>query len=145
MKRILFAMIALLGIAFTSCTSEPVQQTSDSGITKATSKIQVNPATGLSAEQWNIEQKNIRDNEAGAIKHLYIISPYSGECILYSTVKGKVTSGSKRLSPKTVTGYNPSTVYRDNVVLMNNQNYTTDEVLGDDGAYGESNPIYILD
>ncbi len=142
-KQLAFVVgLILLGLFPMSCMQPQQQTSSDSGIQKATAKITVDPATGLSAEQWNIEQKITRDNEPGAIKHLYIISPYSGECILYSTVKGKVTSGNKRLSPKTVN----SREGWSNIVTINGQSLNTDEILGDDGSYGESNPyIFWID
>ena len=89
---------------------------------------------------WTIEQKNIArrlqiDNTPGSIKHLYIISPYSGQTILYSTVKGKVTSSGKRLKPTTVSDNNTRRlpgIYIDKHILK------TNEVLQDDGSYGSS-------
>jgi hypothetical protein len=81
-----------------------------------------------------------RDNMVGEVKHLYIISSYTGDVMEYSTVKGKVTSGSKRLSPKSVNnsiamnGSNGNT----NTVYIGSIPYYTDEVLDDGGSYGES-------
>ena len=49
---------------------------------------------GVTVEQQNIIDRLKTDNEPGAIKHLYVISPFSGQVLLYSTVKGKITSGS---------------------------------------------------
>ena len=100
MKKLLFILIS--GLLLTSC-SESHQQKSDSGVTKATTKIKTNP-DGTTVEQKNIIERLKRDNDIGSIKHLYVISSYTGDVLQYSTVKGKVTSGGKRLSPKTVSG-----------------------------------------
>jgi hypothetical protein len=67
------------------------------------------------------------ENKPGAIQHLYILSAYSGQVLLYSTVKGKVTSSTKRLSPSSVEksfgGYSGD---------------YSPELIGDDGTYGSS-------
>ena len=75
----------------------------------------------------------------GEVKHLYIISSFSGDVMEYSTVKGKVTSGGKRLSPKSVDGSGGqlADVYY-NTVKLNGKSYVTDEVIDDGGTYGES-------
>lgn len=50
----------------------------------------------------NIAKKLTEDNKIGSIKYLYIVSAYSGDVLIYSTVKGKVTSSGKRISPYSV-------------------------------------------
>jgi hypothetical protein len=57
---------------------------------------------GLTVEQRNIRDRLKIDNLPGSIKHLYVISAYSGQVLLYSTVRGKITSGGKRLTPSMV-------------------------------------------
>lgn len=133
MKKLLFILIS--GLLLTSCF-ESHQQKSDSGVTKATTKIKTNP-DGTTVEQKNIIERLKRDNDIGSIKHLYVISSYTGDVLQYSTVKGKVTSGGKRLSPKTVNG-NGNSIGYSNTVNLNGTTYTTDEVLDDGGAYGDS-------
>lgn len=133
MKKLLFILIS--GLLLTSCV-ESQQQKSDSGVKKATTKIKTNP-DGTTVEQKNIIERLKRDNDIGSIKHLYVISSYTGDVLQYSTVKGKVTSGGKRLSPKTVNG-NGSSIGYSNTVKLNGTTYTTDEVLDDGGAYGDS-------
>ena len=133
MKKLLFILIS--GLLLTSCV-ESQQQKSDSGVKKATTKIKTNP-DGTTVEQKNIIERLKRDNDIGSIKHLYVISSYTGDVLQYSTVKGKVTSGGKRLSPKTVNG-NGSSISYSNTVDLNGTTYTTDEVLDDGGAYGDS-------
>ena len=135
MKKLLFILIS--GLLLTSCV-ESQQQKSDSGVKKATTKIKTNP-DGTTVEQINIIERLKRDNDIGSIKHLYVISSYTGDVLQYSTVKGKVTSGGKRLSPKTVSGNSgglPGITY--NSVNIGGTNYITDEVLDDGGAYGDS-------
>lgn len=115
------------------------QQTSDSGVQKATTKIATAP-DGTTIEQRNVIERLKRDNAIGSIKHLYIISAFTGDVLQYSTVKGKVTSGGKRLSPKTVNSYGgiQTTYAQANYVNINGTQYLTDEVLDDGGTYGES-------
>lgn len=136
----IFALFALF-----SCNSDE-QQRSDSGITKASTTVKTGP-DGKTIEQKNIIDKLQKDNEIGAIKHLYIISSYTGDVLEYSTVRGKVTSGNKRLSPKTVVGNSAKTnATYSNWVTLGEHAYITDEVLDDGGAYGESaNYIYWFD
>ena len=134
MKKLLFILIS--GLLLTSCVESQQQQKSDSGVKKATTKIKTNP-DGTTVEQKNIIERLKRDNDIGSIKHLYVISSYTGDVLQYSTVKGKVTSGGKRLSPKTVNG-NGSSIGYSNTVNLNGTTYTTDEVLDDGGAYGDS-------
>ena len=106
---------------------------SSSGANKAQTKISLD-LNGNSIEQNNIIQRLRVDNTPGSIKHLYIISVYSGEVMIYSTVKGKVTSSGKRLSPA-----NASSAANGFLIQMpGNNSFYTQEVLGDDGTYGNS-------
>lgn len=138
MKRILFLLL-ITSLTFISCNNYDGQQKSDSGIVKATVKI--NPGIdGLTTEQRNISKRLKADNMPGSIKHLYVVSAYTGDILLYSTVDGKVTSGGKRLSPKTVNSAAgvSNTGVRGNYVNINGTDYLTDEVLDDGGSYGDS-------
>ena len=128
-------MITLVLIS-SGCGDEK-QQKSDSGAIKATTHIKTD-AEGHTVEQTNIIERLQRDNQIGEVKHLYVISSYSGDVLEYSTVKGKVTSGGKRLSPKTVNGDGYESSGNSNYVYIGGTQYTTDEVLDDGGAYGES-------
>jgi len=121
-----------------------IEETQPSNASGTVSKKTVEVATD--ADGWTVEQKNIaerlkRDNVAGAIKHLYVISPYSGQVILYSTVKGKVTSSGKRLTPTSVAAADGQYVgyaHKGMGVNINGQTKYTEEVLQDDGSYGSS-------
>lgn len=135
MKNLFLLLFSLL--MFTSCVDTSKQQKSDSGVQKATTKVKVD-ASGNTIEQQNIIERLKRDNDLGSMKHLYIISSYTGDVLQYSTVKGKVTSGGKRLSPRTVNGNGMNNYGNNNMVSIGGTNYTTDEVLDDGGAYGDS-------
>jgi hypothetical protein len=125
---------------FTSCLEEGEPRTASGNVSKKTVDVKTD------VDGWTVEQKNIakrleRDNIAGAIKHLYVISPYSGQVILYSTVKGKVTSSGKRLTPNTVTSMEGQYVGSEHNGLqvdIGGNTKRTEEVLQDDGTYGSS-------
>jgi hypothetical protein len=131
--------IALVCCNFDGCDDPQTRpQTASNNPVVHKVDVAVKPgADGLTAEQRNIQARLIEDNKSGAIKHLYVISPYSGQVILYSTVKGKVTSGGKRLSPTNVAvircGQNCS-----DLPGYDFNGHETGEVLQDDGTYGTS-------
>ncbi len=148
MKKI--TMLFLCAIAYFTLTSESgcnvvTNPESASGVKKANFKIQTD-LSGKTVEQNAIIGRMTEDNKPGSIKHLYIISAYSGQVLIYSTVKGKVTSSGKRLTPSTVDGGsgisadgdNNKNISNANRISIGSNNYVTDEVLGDDGTYGPS-------
>ena len=131
---------AMITVGCDDMVQVPAQSTT--GVQKATVNVPTS-GDGLTVEQHNVRQRLLEDNKVGAIKHLYIISPYSGQVIFYSTVKGKVTSSGKRLSPsKALSAYDQQGGWRGSgftVPLGNSQgSVLTDEILGDDGTYGAS-------
>lgn len=112
---------------------------SNSGVKEAKVTVKTD-GSGNTIEQKNIAERYKRDNDFGAIKHLYIISSYSGQVLLYSTVKGKVTSSGKRLTPISVVdngGQYITNSYGFDVNIGGHSCRTT-EVLQDDGTYGSS-------
>lgn len=134
----LMIVIAIIGIllavlipAFNKHNATPQ---STSGVTKATATVNAG-SDGLTVEQRNIKDRLTDDNKPGAIKHLYVISAYSGQVIIYSTVRGKVTSGGKRLTLSTVNENANSYGFP---IMFGSDKYYTQEVLGDDGTYGHS-------
>lgn len=118
---------------------------SASGVKEARVEVQVQ-SDGLTVEQQNIRDRLLMDNEPGSIKHMYVISAYSGDVLIYSTVKGKVTSSGKRLTPTTVavgfagTGNGSVASFGIPVTIGNMGGLMTSEVLQDDGSYGTSDP-----
>ena len=150
MRRIfnLFIFVIAAMTTLTACIEEGQQQkrkpVSDSGVKKATAKVKTQ-ASGLTVEQENVKRRLETENSPGSIKHLYVISAMSGQTIIYSTVKGKVTSSGKRLTPTTVAAgqHGKGGGYSDGVtygipVQIGRRNYRTAEVLQDDGTYGSS-------
>lgn len=143
LKRILITtlIIGFVGCCFYSCEDHQAPKAT-TGVKKATAEVATN-AKGLTAEQENIKNRYAEDNKPGSIKHLYVISAMSGQTIIYSTVKGKVTSSGKRLSPYKVVGTDGQHVDRYSrgfkVNFAGTARYTS-EVLQDDGTYGSSIP-----
>lgn len=113
---------------------------SSSGVSKITVAVKTG-ADGLTAEQRNIKQRVALENMPGSIKHLYVVSAMSGDCIIYSTVQGKVTSSGKRTTPYSVAATDGQ--YVDGAlngipVNIGGRIHNTSEVLQDDGTYGSS-------
>lgn len=139
MKRIfgMLLVLVILGPFMMGAENESVgctESKSASGVSRAVQQVKAQE-NGLTVEQENVAKRLQIDNQPGALKHLYIISPYSGQCILYSTVRGKVTSSGKRLTP---TSANSSSGYGFLIDNHAGQEYHTTEVLQDDGTYGSS-------
>ena len=135
MKKLI---ILFIGLLLTSCELDSPIDTpiSDSGVKKVTLKVETN-IDGMTTEQVNITKRNKIDNEIGSIKHLYVMSAYSGEVILYSTVDGKVTSGGKRLTPTVELQRGDRGEFNGDFVMPKIQ---------DDGTYGTSmNYLYWFD
>lgn len=122
---------------FIVLTSEDCEKkaVSASGVSKANTTVNLD-LNGNTVEQNHVIERLKEDNLPGAIKHLYIVSLYSGDVILYSTVKGKVTSSGKRLSPSTASRSEGSGTFQ--FSIGNGDLAYTNEVLGDDGTYGPS-------
>jgi hypothetical protein len=138
-KRLIVAVLACSVFMF-GCESTP-PRTSEGGVSKVTAKVKTN-AEGITVEQKNVLNRLTMDNNPGAIKHLYVVSAMSGQTLIYSTVKGKVTSSGKRLTPNSVV---PPVGYTSDVddgfdVRFGNKTRKTVEVLQDDGTYGHSIP-----
>lgn len=135
---LLACVTLMVGCDEAAAGSQPVAAT---GVSQTTAHV-LPGSDGLTVEQRNIKARLEEDNKPGAIKHLYIISPYSGQVILYSTVKGKVTSGGKRLTPTTVAVYDSKTISDREIdgtpLSINGETKRTNEVLQDDGTYGQS-------
>lgn len=138
------AMCSTLFLAACDDFPPPSQPRSASGLSQATVVVKTG-SDGLSVEQRNVRDRLTSDNKPGSIKHLYVISAYSGQVLIYSTVRGKVTSSGKRLSPTHISGSGGDTAYTIPVEVSGRTRYTT-EVLSDDGTYGDSVPyVYWFD
>ena len=132
LKHLVFFML-LSSILFFNCNGSEEKV----NIKDVDADVDVNAITGLTVEQANIKERIEEDNKIGAIKYLYVISAYSGEVILYSTVAGKVTSSGKRLNPYEATG---AAEYGGDYfkVKVRGETVKTPEVPQDDGTFGHS-------
>lgn len=145
MKRFTLVLLIVFALPFVMATNgcdDPPK--SASGLSKA--EVRVQPGSdGLSVEQRNVRDRLVADNKPGSIKHLYVISAYSGQVLIYSTVRGKVTSSGKRLTPDSVSEVRESSSHGFAIDIGGDRVWTQ-EVLGDDGTYGNSVPyIYWFD
>ena len=141
--RLSIVALVICVFCFLGCEHWEEKPVSQSGIKTITAEVQTN-AEGITVEQQNIRERLLMDNKPGSIKHLYVISAYSGQVLIYSTVKGKVTSSGKRLQPTKIVAsgsgeyQRPGFFFRD--VPNTNRHMITDEVPQDDGSYGSSIP-----
>lgn len=145
MRKLLLSAAAVgVGVAI-GCGPDVPKAQSISGVEMATvGKVETN-AKGHTVEQQTIIDRISRDNESGSLKHLYVISPYSGQVILYSPVKGKVTTGGKRLTPRTiegVSGSETSNTYMPSITIAGKR-YWTKEVANEDGSFGGGDAPYL--
>lgn len=143
MKRTHVLLVALVALLGTVVAGVGYAQQSTSGVRKHTQEVHVDPTTGLTTEQGNVSSRLLEDNKPGAVKHIYIIAPKSGVVLFYSTVRGKVTSGGKRLTPlSTIEKYKSgdSTYYEGQRVIIGASQHLTTEITQDDGTYGSSVP-----
>lgn len=139
MKKIIALLVSaiIFGI-ITGCNHEEETPRSTSGVSAARVTVQTGP-DGLTGEQRNVGDRVIEDNKPGSIKHLYVISAYSGQVIIYSTVRQKVTSSGKRLTPSRVDSDRVwGEFYVPGLEGSNGSNVYTNEVIQDDGTYGTS-------
>ncbi|MBC7996574.1 MAG: hypothetical protein IAF58_01430 [Leptolyngbya sp.] len=141
------SILALLGIAATACGVTPAVDPNqniktNSGATQQKATVQLN-SKGRTIEQENLVRRTERDTKPGATKHLYAWSTYNNSLMLYSPVDGKVTSTTKRLTPSTVVGVEGEYVDEESKGILfdfGGQIRRTTQVMGEDGAYGESTP-----
>ncbi len=132
MKYVGIVLVAIMtGMAVTGCSEE---SSSISGAKAVVASVPVD-SEGQTAEQRNVAHR-LTLEKPGSIKHLYILSAYSGDCILYSTVKGKVTSGGKKLMPEDARPVNSNASY---FTLPNG--WITSERPNEDGTFGKGSEV----
>ena len=144
MKKVILLLTLTMALPYCgnaySWDFNPRKTASTSGAKKMSVKIPLNK-NGASVEQVNIAKRVMRDNKPGAMKHLYTISAFSGDVILYSPVVGKVTSSGKRLDPVTVSAGNSGiTSLKGMPINIAGNTYYTEEALQADSTYGSSIP-----
>lgn len=117
--------IAFIVLTSESCDGSQGKDKSRSGVEETSTTVETD-LNGKTIEQNNIINRLAEDNKPGSIKHLYVISSYSGEVLIYSTVKGKVTSSGKRISPT------------QQVYSGDYERWYNPDMIQDDGTYGSS-------
>jgi len=129
----------LFAIALMGCDENiDLQPKATTGVRKAVAQV-TTQSNGLTVEQENVKRRLEMENQPGTMKFLYVISAMTGDIILYSSVKGKVTSSGKRLSPTSVLASDGHEAPRWGIPVSIGQNVQlTSEVLQDDGTYGSS-------
>jgi len=142
MNKFIIGLILFALLPATGCYPITDSETPESlsGVKQTQVDIPVG-SDGLTTEQRNVGDRLMLDNIPGSIKHLYIISAYSGQVLIYSTVRGKVTSSGKRLSPTTVSATDGNYVGTESMgipVEIGGRKRRTTEVIQDDGTYGSS-------
>lgn len=146
MRVTVIAVIAAICLVPAGCSAKPesVNPVSAGGVRQASVGTIATDGNGHSAEQANIIERLKRDNQPGAIKHLYVISAYSGQVLIYSPVKGKVTSSGKRLTPTSIAALsaNSGTNHQEKGLpfVVNGEIHYSGEVVQDDGTFGSSEP-----
>lgn len=127
------SLLCLLLILCLGCRGEVTVSKTVSRAGVAETKVEIPVGSdGLTVEQRNVSERIKMDNAPGSIKHLYVFSAYSGQAIFYSTVKGKVTSSGKRLSP-----YQVPKAFNTHGTNGGLQHVNV-EAIQDDGTYGSS-------
>ena len=150
MKKIIASglMLLVMSVFFIGCEEQVAQQKTESGVKRAKVEVKTQ-SNGLTLEQSNIVKSYKVENKPGAIKHLYVISPFSGKVLLYSTIKGKVTSSKKSVNPTTVAtsdGQYVGSSFHGFPVTVHGKVVRTPQVMQESGTYGDSDPyIYWWD
>jgi len=99
-------------------------------------------ANGHTVEQNAIIHKIAVENDPNKVWYLYVISPLDQKIIMKSTVKGKVTSSGKRLTPKDASASDTGRM----TFRSNGYDFYTSSMPGEDGTYGDSAEyIYWID
>jgi len=132
MKYCYILLVLSLGV-FSGC--EPERSVSASGAQAVSVTVPVD-SNGQTAEQKNVSGR-IELEKPGAVKHVYIISATTGDCILYSTAKGKVTSGGKKLMPGDA---RPQNENLGGLMYLPN-GWITNQRPNEDGTYGDSSEM----
>ncbi|MBA4234004.1 MAG: hypothetical protein C0465_25870 [Ralstonia sp.] len=147
MKRLQsFSTAVAIGVALMVGAAVARDFESSLGVRPTHVEVRPNPSTGRTTEQDNIAGRYNQDNKPGSVKHFYVLSPRTGAVILYSSVEGKVTSGGKRLTPRTsIEKYDcgkDCTHYEGMRVLIGGEMQITTEMMQDDGTFGNSVPYF---
>ena len=127
MKYLILGILVVSMLLFGCSVKDP--NTSSSGISQAQA-----PALSSSVEQQNIIDRLKIMNSPSTTMWIYGMSD-TGTMIFKSTVKGKVTSSTKRLEPATADG---ASSHCGSYVVRGDMRICSTEIIQDDGTYGSS-------
>ena len=155
MKKLILTLVAAVTLAASAhaglfSSDKPKQDYSNQGASPAKARkmldVKLN-SRGLTLEQQNIIDSYQIENKPGAIKHLYLISPFSGKVMFYSTVRGKVTDNAKGLTPSNaVSNSTPGGGSNNRHYILSSykgKQFYTNQVPNPSGTYGTSKMAYI--
>lgn len=122
MKK-LFAVIAAVGLLLgaTACETEQATQREKAQ--------QASQSTGETLEQKNLKEKKRREESAGAVRYLYIMS--FGKPLGYYVTKGKISSSGSQVGPEM------EVIRRTN---CSGCDWPVVDSAQDDGSYGDGDP-----
>lgn len=136
---VLGSIALLLTVLLTGCDINTQTSATNKSIANAAPTISKN-ADGTTLEQDQIRAYRSTFSDPKSVKHLYVFND-QGACVFYDTVRGKVTSGGKRLRPKTVAATDGSHVGAQHYgipVQIDGKWRRTSEVPSFDGTFGSS-------
>lgn len=136
-KKILTSVALFAGLGMTlmagSCDVQPTASTKTSEATKAAEAANsINFAAG-NAEIDNIKRRLELTSDPALMGYIVLFNDM-GQPILYTTVKGKVTSGSKRLTAP----FQETKLTRNGAIESSSSGFT--DAPSDEGTWGSSNP-----
>lgn len=118
MKKIILIAAAMGLMSLTACDRDARVDQAAKGKERA-ERVMAN--AGTNAEQDNIEARLKLTSDPNLLGHIAIVNKV-GQVVLYTSIKGKITSGSKRMSNPTACGTNVG------------------DCPSDEGTFGSSNP-----
>lgn len=134
-------MISALLLVNLGCNSKKPAQISSSGATQVSTEQQVpKNSRGRTVEQQNIEDRIRVTTDPTKVMWIHLIA-LDGKIVKRIAVRNKTTSSGKRLEPKHASlqnpeGYMPNSGTK--VPGTNHDYYATNELVGPDGTFGDS-------
>jgi hypothetical protein len=106
--------------------------------TCALSASAAGPTPGGTPAQQRIMKRSAEEAKTDVTRHLYVISPASGEVLMHSSVMGLVGSSSERLRPSRVETFQDSGGFS---VPIGADKFHVSEVMNENGTYGTTMPF----
>lgn len=130
MRKITIALAVTSAFLLAACDQTPVQPTAKNIQAQKASEAANSIQFSENAEIENIKRRLELTSNPGQIGFVLLLNEM-GKPVMYTSVKGKITSGAKRLTP-------PQEIRR-----MDGGEFSREEMVeapSDEGTYGSSNP-----